>query len=159
MNVIVKGGLLIGILCAVWMYVVGFTGWYKDPPMVAMFYLVILIEFGVLVWGLRQTAAQGRTYGGQVGAGTMMAVIGGVIIIVASFLFTTVAFPNYFEELRAMQTEMFRAEGKSDAEINAMLDMAAPMQTPTMNALMGFVYTVVTGLVGSLIIGAFFRKK
>jgi hypothetical protein len=141
------------------MFVIGFTGWYKDAVLMNMFFLVILIEVGVLIWGLRQTAAQGRGYGGQLGAGMLIALIGGVIIIVFSLIFTTVAFPDYFNELRAVQTEMLRAEGKSEGEIAAMMAMTAPMQTPVMNALIGFGYTLFTGLIASLIIAAFIRKK
>lgn len=159
MNPIVKAGLLLGVLCGIWMFVVGYTGWYRDPVMLNMFYLVILIEIGILVWALRKTAAQGRGYGGQVGAGMLISLIGGVIIIGASLLFTTVAFPDYFQELQGIQTEMLRAQGKSEGEIATMMAMTAPMQTPVMNALTGFAGTVVTGLVASLIIAAFIRKK
>jgi hypothetical protein len=141
------------------MFVIGFTGWYRDPVMLNMFYLVILFQLGILVWGLKQTAAQGRGYGGQVGAGMLISLIGGVIIIGASILFTAVVFPDYFQELQAIQADMLRQQGKSEMEINAMLTMTAPMQTPLMNALTGFAGTIVTGLVGSLIIAAFVRKK
>jgi hypothetical protein len=159
MNPIVKGGLLLGVLCAVWMFVIGFTGWYRDPVMLNMFYLVILFQLGILVWGLKQTAALGRGYGGQVGAGMLISLIGGVIIVGASILFTAVVFPDYFRELQAIQADMLRQQGKSEMEINAMLTMTAPMQTPLMNALTGFAGTIGTGLVGSLIIAAFVRKK
>lgn len=159
MNPILKGGLLIGILCGAWMFVIGFTGWYRDPVMLNMFYLVIVIQLAVLVWGLRQTAARGRGYGGQIGAGMLMSLIAGVIIVASSILFTAVVFPDYFQELQAIQAEMLRAQGKSDGEIAAMLAMTAPMQTPLMNALTGFAGTIGTGLVGSLIIAAFIRKK
>ena len=33
---------------------------------------------GGLIWGLQQTAAQGRGYGGQILAGTMMAIVAGM---------------------------------------------------------------------------------
>ena len=158
MNPIVKGGLLLGVLCSVWMFIIGFTGWYKDPVMLNLFYVVILIEIGILVWGLKQTAAT-RTYGGQIGTGMLIALIGGVIILGASVLFTGVVFPDYFTELQTIQAEMLRQQGKSDAEISVILSMAAPMQTPIMNALTGFVATLGTGLVGSLITAAFIRKK
>ena len=159
MNTIVKGGLLIGILCAAWTFIMGFTGWYKDPSMMMAFYVVILLQLVVLVWGLKQTAAQGKTYGGQVGAGTLMSLVGGVIIILSSLLFTMVVFPDYFAELRTVQAEILKASGKSDAAIAAEVEMAAPFQTPWIQALMGFIGTIFTGVIGSLIIGAFYRKK
>ena len=76
MNPILNAGLIIGVLCGLWTFVMGFTGWYKDPTMSHAFLpAVILIEIGGLIWGLRQTAAQGRNYAGQVVAGTLMSVI------------------------------------------------------------------------------------
>lgn len=159
MNPIVKAGLLLGVLCGAWTFVIGFTGWYRDPVMLNMFYLVIVIEIGMLVWGLRQTAARGRGYGGQVGAGMLISLIGGVIIIGSSILFTSVVFPDYFQELQGIQAQMMKAQGKSDIEIASMLAATAPMQTPVMNALTGFAATIVTGLLSSLVIAAFVRRK
>jgi len=158
MNITVKGGILIGVLCALLTFVMGFTGWYKDPAMMAVFYAVILIQIGVLVWGLRKTAGE-KAYVAQVGAGILMSVIGGVIIMASSMIFTTVAFPEYFEELRAVQMQMATAAGKSEAEAATELEMAAQFQTPVFQAVFGFIGTLVTGTLASLIIAAFARKK
>ena len=79
MQPIPAAGLLIGVLCAVWTFVMGFTGWYKDPSKAGAFFLVVLIQVFGLTWGLRRTAAQGRTYSGQVVAGTLISIIAGVI--------------------------------------------------------------------------------
>ena len=99
MNPVLNTGVLIGVLCGLWTFVMGWTGWYKDPARVNIFFLVILIEVAGLIWGLRRTAREGRGYGAQIVAGTMMAIIAGVVIIGASLLFTTVFFPDYFQEL------------------------------------------------------------
>src|SRR5688572_2710834 len=96
LNPILAAGLLIGVLCGVWTFVMGFTGWYKDPAMASAFFAVVLIEIGGLIWGLKKTAAQGRTYSGQVVAGTLMSIVAGVVIVGSSLLFTTVFFPDYF---------------------------------------------------------------
>lgn len=158
MDTTVKGGILIGVLCAIWTFIMGFTGWYKDPEMLTVFYVVILIQIGVLVWGLRKTAAV-RTYGAQVGAGILMSVIGGVIIMAASLLFTTVAFPEYFKELRVAQTQMLINDGRTEAEAAAQVEMASQFQTPWYQAIFGFIGTLLTGAVASLIIAIFARKK
>jgi len=97
MNPILTAGVLIGILCSAWTFILGFTGLYKSPAANVVFISVAMaIEVVVLTWGLRRTAAEGRAYGGQILAGTMMAIVAGVIIIASSLLFTTVVFPNYF---------------------------------------------------------------
>jgi len=157
-NVTVKSGIWLGVLCVLWTLVMGVTGWYKHPVLLNMFWVVVLIEIGVLVWGLRQTAAT-AAYLGQVGNGTLIAVIGAAIIFCGSLLFTIVLYPHYFEELRAIQTEMLRSAGKTEAEVGAALEMGAMLQTPLVNALMGVIGTVVTGFLASLVIAAFNRKK
>jgi Protein of unknown function (DUF4199) len=158
MKVILKVGVLIGALCALWVFVMGFTGWYKHPALLNAFWVVVLIQIGLLVWGLRQTAAE-NTYGRQVGAGTLMSLIAGVILFFNSLLFTSVVFPEYFTELRAVQEQMMRAAGTPEDQVTAALEAAKQSQTPLIQAVSGLVGTTVTGLVASLIIAIFARAK
>jgi len=159
MNTIVKAGLALGILVEIWTYLMGFTGWYKDPKLMSLFWVVIAIEIAVLMWALKRTAAEGRGYGGQVGAGTLVALIGGVFTVVGSLIFTTLVFPHYFQDLAAIQEQMLRTSGRSEAEIQQVMAMTAKTSTPAMQAFFGFCGTLVTGIVVSAIIGAFFRAK
>jgi len=154
-----KAGLVLGILVVAWTFVMGVTGWYKDPALLNVFYVVVLIEIGVLIWGLRLTAKEGKTYGGQVGAGTLMSVIGAVIIFFGSLLFTTVVYPNYFAELREIGRQALMGQGMTLEQAEAQMKLMEPMQTPFMQALIGAVMTVVTGFVASLVIAAVLRKK
>jgi hypothetical protein len=158
MNPILSAGIVIGVLCTVWMFVMGFTGWYRDPAHAGAFFLVILIEIGGLVWGLRRTAAEGRAYGSQVVAGTLMAVVAGVIIIAASLIFTTVAFPNYFEEIAAGQRQVLEAQGRPTAEIEEAV-RGTLETTPISQAMTGFIGTLITGIVASAVIALFVRAR
>ena len=159
MKTIVTASVALGVICGLWMFVMGFTGWYKHPVLLNLFWLVIPFEIGLLIWALRKTAAEGRRYGGQVGAGVLISVIGGVIIVGFSLLFTTVLFPNYFKDMAAMTEQALRAAGKPDADITAAMDVYRKSATPAANALSGFIGTVCTGLVASLGIAAFVRAK
>jgi hypothetical protein len=159
MNPILSAGVLIGVLCGVWTFVMGWTGWFKDPVLLRLFFFVILIEIGGLLWGLRRTAAEGRTYGGQIVAGTMMAIIAGVIVIASSLLFTTVVFPDYFTELQGAYRTMLQQQGKSEAEIAALLQNEMSGQTPMSQAMAGFLGTLVTGILASAIIAIWVRSK
>lgn len=158
MNPVTKTGLLIGLVTISWTFVMGVTGWYKDPALLNLFFLVILFEIGLLWWGLRQTAAT-NGYGGQLVAGTTMAAIGAILIFGGSLLFTTVFFPNYFSELRTMQEQLLRQQGLADAEIRAQVAAGQQFQTPLWNALFGVIGTIVTGAVVSAAIAAFVRRR
>jgi hypothetical protein len=159
MRTILKGGIALGVLVEIWTYVMGFTGWYRDPAMLNLFWLVIPVQIAVLWWTLRGTAAEGRTYGGQVLAGTLASLIAGVVIVIGSYLFTTVAFPNYFNDLAAVQENMLRQAGQSEEQIRTAMEAYRTGATPLGNAFAGFIGTVVTGLVVSLVIAIFVRAK
>ena len=154
----IRAGVLLGALTACWTFVMGFTGWYKDPAMLNLFFLVIPLEIAIVVWALRKTAP-GATYGRQILNGLVLSLAASVIIFCGSYLFTTVAFPNYFSDIQAIQTGMLKAQGVPEAEIAAQVAASAAMQTPFMNALTGVIGTVVTGLVVAAIAGLFLRKK
>ena len=160
MNPILTAGVLIGILCSAWTFILGFTGLYKSPAANVVFISVAMaIEVVVLTWGLRRTAAEGRAYGGQILAGTMMAIVGGVIIIASSLVFTTVVFPNYFVEVEQAYRNALQSQGKSEAEIAAAIQANAASATPMAQAMSGFIGTLVTGIVASAIIGIFVRRR
>lgn len=159
MNPILAAGLFIGVFCGLWTFVMGFTGWYKDPVMMNAFFAVIVIEVIGLVWGLRQTARQGRGWASQVLAGTFMSVIAGVIIIGSSLLFTTVAFPDYFKEVEETGRIVMQREGKSEAEIAQSVERSRAMATPMAQALAGFTGTLITGIVASAALAVVIRAK
>jgi len=70
-----------------------------------------------------------------------------------------VAFPNYFNDIQAVQAGMLKSAGMSEADIRTQVAAAAAMQTPFINALTGVIGTVVTGVIVAAIAGAFLRKK
>lgn len=159
MKTIVSTGLVLGVLVVLWQLVMGYSGWYKHPQLLNLFFLVIPLQVAVLWWGLRKTAAEGRGYGGQVLAGLLMSLIGGVLIVAGSFLFTTVLFPNYHAELAAIYEQQLRAGGQGEAQVQAALAEYAKVNNSNVSAMGGFVGTAVTGLVVSLLLATFVRKK
>jgi hypothetical protein len=158
-NPILSAGLLIGVGCGIWTFVMGLTGWYRDPIMMRMFFLVVVFEIAGLIWGLRRTAAEGRGYGSQIVAGTMMAIVAGVVIICSSLLFTTVFFPDYFDELESSHRRILQEQGRSPEEIDQAVRENAPGNTPMNNALQGFTGTLITGIVASAVIAIFVRSR
>ena len=159
MNPILSAGLLIGVLTGVWTFVMGFTGWYKDPALMNVFFVVVLIEIGGLIWGLRRTAAEGRGYGSQIVAGALISIVAGVVVIGSSLLFTTVAFPNYFQELEDVQRKMLADQGEPAAQIDATIAATRGFNTPMNQALVGFTATLITGILASAVIALWVRSR
>ena len=159
MNPILSAGLLIGLLCGAWMFVMGFTGWYRDPATANYFFLVIPIEVAGLLWGLRKTATVRRTYSSQLLAGTMMSIVAGVLIIAASLVFTTVVFPNYLADVEQAQRAALQQRGLPDADIAAAIQANSATATPMAQAQSGFIGTLVTGILASAVMALFIRRR
>ena len=159
MGTLVKYGILLAAGVIAWMFVMGFTGWYKNPVLVNLFFLVIPFQVLLIVWALRETARQGATYGAQIMAGLTISSIAGILIFGASLLFTTVAFPSYFTEIREMQEHAMRDAGIDEARIADVMAGAERAFTPMRQAIQGFIGTVITGLVAAAIAGTWIRHR
>ena len=159
MSPIVKAGVVLAVAVAVLMFVNGFAGLYRNPSTGWTFPVgATLIEIGVLIWALRQTAREGRGYGGQVGAGLMIAAIGGALMIPISLIWGAM-FSDWAQVGEAAMADSLADRGMSEEQIAQYVQSTAFMRTGLFNAIFGFVASVVTGLVASLIIAAFVRKK
>ncbi len=158
MNPTLLAGLVLGLLVAVWTFVMGFTGWYRHPSLLLLFWVVIPIQIGVLLWGLRKTAPQAG-YGRQVINGLSISVIASVLIFGSSLCFTTLAFPNYFQELEVLGRLKMAQAGLGPDRIEELVRLQAPWQKPLPTAFSGVFGTWVTGLVTSLLAAIWLRRK
>ncbi len=152
-------GVILAVCVAVWMLIIGFTGWYKHPVGAAAFMLVIPINIVVIVLGLIKTKKEGRGYGGQVVAGLVMGLVAAALIFLNSILYTQVLFPTYFDDIRAMQESMLQQAGIPEEQIRAQVEATQATQTPVLQATFGAIGTVATSLITALIAAIFVRKK
>ena len=158
MHPTLRYGVLLGLGVAAWTFVMGFTGWYKSPSLLYLFWLVIPYQIGLLVWALRESGRDSG-YGRQVWTGVSISLLGSLIIYAASILFTTVVFPKYFQELEALGRQVMAKQGLSPEQIEAAVKAQAPMQTPRASAMAGAIGTVLTGFFTSVIASVWFRRK
>lgn len=158
MSNMVKSGILLGVLVEVWTAVVILLRWHLDPALMMLFFLVIPLQIAILVLALRKEAAT-ATYGRQVVNGVVLSAVAAVIIFTGAWLMTTVVFPTYFPDLRAAGEAALAKLGRTPEQIAAEMTKNAAMYDPVGNALSGAIATVVTGLVVSLVAGAFLRRK
>ena len=150
----IRIGLTIGVLCALWQLVMAATGWIVNPRLWNLFYIVILVEVGVLAWGLKKTAAD-HSYAGQFLLGTGASVIAATFLFLFSMVLMSYLYPGLMSQMKILQADSLKQAGQSEAQIAA----AVSLQTPLYQAAMGFVGTVVTGILATLLIGAFARRK
>ena len=153
-----RAGLILGLSVAAWTFIMGFTGWYKSPSLLYLFWLVMPMQIGILLWSLRGTAKVDG-YGRQVWNGVSISLLGSMIIYAGSLFFTTKVFPHYFQDIETLGRQMMAKQGLSAEQIEAAVRAQAPMQTPRASAMAGAIGTVVTGFLTSVIASIWFRKK
>ena len=151
-------GVVLGVIVAVWVLILGFTGLYKNPLGALAFLLVIPINIVVVIWGLRKTRAR-NGYGAQVLASVVIGIVGSIIIMLNSYVFTTMLFPSYFDDIRGMQQEMLTQAGMSQEEIDRRLEAASASMTPGRQAINGGIGTVGTSLLTGLVAAIWIRRK
>ena len=74
-------------------------------------------------------------------------------------VFTTIVFPDYFNEVERTYRATLQQQGKSEADIAAAVQASAASGTPMAQAMGGFVGTLVTGIGASAIIAIFVRRR
>ena len=158
MNLTLRAGVVLGALVVAWTFLMGVTGWYKDPVLLNLFWIVVLIQIAVLLWALTKTAAV-NGYARQVLSGTLISTVAAIPIFAGSLLFTMVAYPHYFAEVAAVQEEMLRKAGRSELEIQTAIGLATEGATPLTQAIAGVIGTVLTGIFASSIIAVFHRRR
>jgi hypothetical protein len=154
---VVKWGLVLGVLVVIWQFVMGFTGWYAHPVLANAFLLVVLIDVVVVVLALRETR-KSQGYSRQVLTGVLVGVVGSVLVLGGSLLFTTVAFPEYFETMASMQETVMAQRGYPPETVQAVAARTRAA-TPLQAALQGVVGTIATSLVVALLAAIGYRRK
>ena len=158
MHPTIRGGFLLGACVASWTIVMGSTGWYKEPGLLYLFWLVIPIQAAILIWFLRLSAPRAG-YGRQVWTGVSISLLGSVLIFANSYYLTTVQLPHYFQDMEALGRLMMAKQGLSPGQIEAAVRAQAPMQRPIPTAMAGAIGTVVTGAVISAFASLWLKKK
>ncbi|MEK7469058.1 MAG: DUF4199 domain-containing protein [Planctomycetota bacterium] len=151
-------GVILAVLLASWMYVIGYMGWYKHPTLANMFWLVVLIQIVVLTFVIKGAAKDGAGFVGKFVRGAGTSLVAAPLVFLNSLLFTQVVFPKYFEEIRAAQETLLRSKGIPEAQIVETLKAAAAMENPYLQATLGAIGTIVTGIIVSLIASAMVKK-
>jgi hypothetical protein len=160
MKTIIRGGILLGILVTIWTYIFGMTGMHRSLAGAMLFPIIAtVIELAVLFWALRRTAAEGRGWFGQVSAGTLLAFVGGCLILATSYLYVTQVHPTYLAEVREAGIAAMRSAGMDEATIQQQQAAQEKFSTPMAQAVFGFLGTVISGFILSATLGIFLRSK
>ncbi|HZZ58402.1 MAG TPA: DUF4199 domain-containing protein [Opitutaceae bacterium] len=121
--------------------------------------LVIGILF--LVLGIRACRAQvpaneGYSYGRAFGSGALITLWNALFGIVFTILFLTLINPDFPETLRQMQLDKIAASGRDPSQAEGFLRVTTSIP---MIVGFGFIFTVIIGLILTLIVAVFLRRE
>ena len=155
------GGVVLAVVVALFSIVFAAAGMHKNPALGWVFPVIATAStIGVVIWTLRKTRDEGKRYGGQLLVGIVLAFVAAVLLFVNSYLFTTMIFPNYLDEVRVVQEEQIATQPNlNQQQIDMQRKALDVVLTPKAQAGLGAIMTVIsTGLV-TLIAAIFVRKK
>lgn len=118
--------------------------------------VAIGLQLAVLV-ALLQFTAKENGYGGQVKAGVIASLVAGVLILIGSYVLTSIVFPDFYPD--AVDALRTRLEAAGTGDVETAVDEFERANNPTIGALSGAVGTIVTGIAMSVAVAAFIRKR
>jgi hypothetical protein len=159
MSVVIKWSVILTVLVAIVSVIINVAGLHKSPVAGGLGFIVLalLINLGVIALALKETAAR-NAYGAQLMNGVLIGLVAGVLILLTSWLLTTVIFPDTLEEMKEGYIAFFESAGLPADQVATQIE-ALEQQTPFRQALNGLIGTFFTSAIGAAIIGIFLRRK
>ena len=160
MNIPVKAGLILAVAVTLVSAALLATGTHEKSVMLyglVSLVLYIGLNIAILIWALSKTAAD-SSYGKQLLNCLIIGVVGGVTIMLGSWLLLAVVFPDTMAQSRDAFLVMLEGANLTEAQMDAQiakLDAATPMS----QSLQGLYGTLGTSLIVGAIIAIFKRKK
>ena len=157
---VVKASVALAVVVMVVSVLMYVTGLHENPLIggLGSLLLVIAANVGVVIWALKQTAAESG-YLRQVGNGALIGLIGGVLVFLGSMVLLTVI-PSYLEDVKTMQISSLEQWASSLPE-DVMDQKVAKIEavTPVSSSMQGLIGTFFTSLIVGAIVAIFQRKK
>ena len=94
------------------------------------------------------------SYGQGLGIGTLIALVGGVISSIFTYVYLTFVDDSMIEIILEKSEQDMIDGGMPDSQVETAMSFTEKMMTPTIMALLGVVFVVLIGFILSLIISA-----
>ena len=157
-TIILIYGLLLGIVCSVWTWVMWFTGWYKDLAFSNFGAILIPLLFVGVGAGLWKTANLRQRYFRQALTGAALAAVAGLVFGINSILLAGVVDPTFLPQQHELHQASLRKWGFTEEEIATRV-AAQPIETTTEHGVGSFFVAVKVGGVASILLSIFIRSR
>jgi len=124
----------------------------------------VIIAIALIVLGLKQIKELNGgflTIGEAIKTGLGIAVIGGIISVIYTFIFTSFIEPDFYVRMAEVSQQKLLDEypNFTDEQLESAQAMASKFTNPTMTAAFGLMGSLFFGFIVSLIAGAIMKKK
>ena len=155
-----KNGIIVGLIFIVYSMILQFL----NLDMELMGYLsylnyVILIVFVVLAHKAFKEGGDGfMTIGQGLGIGMLIALVGGVISSIFSYIYLKFIDDSMIQKTLDYQIEELEKRGLDDAAIEQAMAMTSKIMTPEVMPIIGVLFLLFFGFIISLIVSLFTKK-
>ena len=158
MQSVVKASVALVVLVMVVSVLMYVTGLHENPLIGGLGSLVLVIgaNVAVVVWALKQTAAENR-YLRQLGNGALIGLMGGVLVFLGSMVLLT-ALPDYLDDMKEMQISSLEQWNLPEDKMEQKIAQIEAV-TPVASSMQGLFGTFFTSLIVGAITAIFQRKK
>ena len=131
-------------------------------------WIVNLLNWGITVAAIVMAVKQHRdedlggfiSFGRSFRVGFLVTLVIAVVSVVWGYIFFSFVEPGLIEDiLSASREQMIEQQGMSEEQAEQGLKMMSWMFTPTMMSLMGGIFSVIAGVIFSLIVGAIMKRE
>ncbi len=156
-------GLLLGIVSVIFGVIMYVTNVYLDPGVIysAIGFLVLIV---IITLGIKAFKTENDGYlslGEALKVGIGVAVIGGIITAVWSFVLMNYIEPEYMNQIMEVQREKMieMQPNMTESQLEAASEMTSKMSSPLMIMAFSLIGNLFFGLVISLIAGLIMKNK
>jgi hypothetical protein len=156
-------GLLFGIVAVIYGVILYVTNVYLDPGFIysAIQFLIAIVIISMAIKAFKTENGGYLSLGEAFKVGIGVAVIGGIIIAVWSFILMNYIEPEYLAQVTEIQRGKMSEMNPdlTESQLNAASEMGAKMSSPLMIMAISLIGNLFLGLVISLIAGLIMKNK
>ena len=157
-QVSMKWGLYLGMVMIIYGMVLQVTGQVANQALGYVNYLFVAALMYFAHKSFKEDGSGYMSYGQGLGIGTLMAVVGGAISTIFSYLYVSFVDDSMLETIREVTEQSLVDQGMSDAQIEQAMSISEKFMTPAVMFPLAFVFFVFFGFILALIVSAITKK-
>jgi hypothetical protein len=158
-GIALKWGAITGLVSIIYSTILQVTGLASNQPMAWAGSIIII---GGIFYGMNDFKSQTggyMSYGEGLGVGTLLSAVSGLMSSAFSAFYIKFIDDSSIKKSLEIQRQAMEQRGMDDTQIDQAMQMAEKFTGPGMIFIFGFIFTLLLGLVISLVMAAILKKE